>query len=330
MEIALWIGFILLILGLLALDLGVFHQKSHAVSAKEALFWTFVWISLSLAFNGFLYYAYLHHWFGLGVTIGEKVPANEAALEFLTGYLVEKSLSVDNIFVIAMIFSYFGVPQKYQHEILFWGILGALILRGIMIIVGAALIHQFSWVIYVFGVLLLFSAYKMYTSGDEEIEPDKNPAIKLVRKFFPVSNSMEEDKFFTRIDGKLAVTPLFVVLVVVETTDIMFAVDSIPAIFAVTTDAFIVFTSNVFAILGLRSLYFILASVLDKFKYLKTSLVFILAFVAVKMLISHFYKINSFVSLGVIVLALASGVIASLIIKPKEEPINEVPQKVDN
>jgi tellurite resistance protein TerC len=229
-----------------------------------------------------------------------------------------------------MIFSYFGVPQKYQHEILFWGILGALILRGIMIIVGAALIHQFSWVIYVFGVLLLFSAYKMYTSGDEEIEPDKNPAIKLVRKFFPVSNSMEEDKFFTRIDGKLAVTPLFVVLVVVETTDIMFAVDSIPAIFAVTTDAFIVFTSNVFAILGLRSLYFILASVLDKFKYLKTSLVFILAFVAVKMLISHFYKINSFVSLGVIVLALASGVIASLIIKPKEEPINEVPQKVDN
>lgn len=318
MEIALWAGFILLILGLLALDLGVFHKKAHTISTREALFWTFLWVLLALLFNVFLYYAYDNHWLGIGIDFGNKASAKEAAIQFLTGYLVEKSLSIDNIFVIAMIFSYFGIPQKYQHEILFWGILGALVLRGVMIIIGTTLINEFTWIIYVFGVLLLFSAYKMYTSGDEEIEPEKNPFIKLVRKIFPVSTSIEEDKFFTRIDGKLAVTPLFIVLVVVETTDVMFAVDSIPAIFAVTTDAFIVFTSNVFAILGLRSLYFILASVLDKFKYLKTSLVFILAFVAVKMLISHFYKIPSLVSLGVITLALTIGIVASILTKEKE------------
>lgn len=318
MEVALWAGFIVMILGLLALDLGVFHRKSHTISAREALFWTFVWVLLALLFNVFLYYAYDNHWLGIGLDYGNKAPADEAAIQFLTGYLVEKSLSIDNIFVMAMIFSYFGVPQKYQHEILFWGILGALVLRGIMIIVGATLINQFSWVIYIFGALLLFSAYKMYTSGDEEIEPEKNPFIKVVKKFFPVSTSMQESKFFTKIDGKTAVTPLFIVLIVVETTDVMFAFDSIPAIFAVTTDAFIVFTSNVFAILGLRSLYFILAAVLDKFKYLKKSLVFILTFVAIKMLVSHFYKIPAFVSLSIIVLALTVGIVASLLATQKK------------
>ena len=294
----LWIGFNLFILAMLAVDLGIFHRKSHTVGFKEAITWSAVWVVLALIFN-----AGIWHFSG-----------KDKALEFFTGYLIEKSLSVDNVFVFALLFSYFAVPSQYQHKVLFWGILGALIMRAIMIGVGAVLITRFSWIIYVFGAFLILTGIKMIVKRSEEIHPERNPVVRWFKRMMPVTSDYRGDKFFVRENGVLMATPLFVVLLLVEITDLIFAVDSIPAIFAVTTDAFIVYTSNVFAILGLRSLYFVLAGVMHKFHYLKVGLGVVLAFVGVKMLLGHSpYKIDTLVSLGVVVSVIAISIIASLL-----------------
>lgn len=297
----LWTGFNLFVLAMLALDLGVFHRKAHVVSLKESLTWTFVWIALALVFN-------LGLWHFAG---------SQKALEFFTGYVIEKSLSVDNVFVFALLFSYFAVPPLYQHKVLFWGILGALVMRAIMIVLGAALIAKFSWVIYLFGGFLILTGIKMIVKREEKLHPERNPVVRLFKRLMPVTADYRGDKFFVRENGLLAATPLFVVLLLVEFSDLIFAVDSIPAIFAVTTDPFIVYTSNVFAILGLRSLYFALAGVMDKFHYLKIGLGAVLTFVGVKMLLAHTaWKIDTLVSLGVIVAILTVSVVWSLL-KPK-------------
>ena len=312
MEIWIWVSFVVAVLGMLALDLGVFHRKMHVIGVREALAWTTFWVVLSLVFNAGVYFMYTHHWLGIGLEIGHSTSGREAALAFFTGYVIEKSLSLDNIFVIALIFTYFGVPALYQHRVLFWGILGALVMRGAMIAAGTALIRRFDWIIYVFGAFLILTAVKLLVVQQEAIDPERNPAVRLARRFFPVSKHFEGQKFFTRVDGRRAMTPLFLVLLVVESMDVMFAVDSIPAIFAVTSDPFLVFTSNVFAILGLRSLYFALAGMLDKFRYLKPSLVFVLAFVGVKMLLSHHHPVPTWFSLCVIAAILLVGVLASI------------------
>ena len=306
-SIWLWVGFNVFVLGMLALDLGVFHRKSHVVSVKEASVWTAVWVSLALLFNTGIYF----YWNTL--VPGSTYSNSEAALAFFTGYLIEKSLSVDNVFVIALIFGYFAVPAAYQHRVLFWGILGALVMRATMILAGAVLIKEYHWIIYIFGAFLIFTGIKMATHKDEELHPEDNPVIKLVRKLIPVTKNYEGDHFFVRHAGKLMATPLFLVLIMVETTDLVFAVDSIPAIFAVTQDPFLVYTSNVFAILGLRSLYFVLAGVIDKFYYLKMGLAVILTFVGVKMTLVDIYKIPTPASLGVIAGVLTIAVVASLL-----------------
>ncbi len=302
----LWLGFNVFVLVMLALDLGVFHRKSHVVSFREAMGWTVAWITLALLFNlGIWHYA-----------------GAEKALEFTTGYLIEYSLSVDNIFVFALLFSYFAVPPKFQHRVLFWGILGALAMRAIMIGAGTVLIAKFAWIIYVFGAFLILTGVKMIFKREEEIHPERNPVVKWFKKLMPVTGDYREDKFFVRENGIRMATPLFIVLLLVEISDVIFAVDSIPAIFAVTTDPFIVYTSNVFAILGLRSLYFALAGVLDKFHYLKVGLGVVLTFVGVKMLLAHTaWKIDTLVSLGVIVLTLATSVVMSLV-WPKKAAIS--------
>ncbi len=313
MTIWLWLGFIVFVLFMLALDLGVFHRHAHVVTIPESLAWTAFWVVLALIFNAGVYFMYEHHWLGIGLDVGHPLDGDEAALQFFTGYLIEKSLSVDNIFVIAVIFSYFGVPAMYQHRVLFWGIVGALVMRGIMIAAGTALIRRFDWIVYVFGGLLIVTAVKLLVTRHDTIDPTKNPLVRLARRLCPVSDHFEEERFFTRIGGRRAITPLFLVLLVVESMDVLFAVDSIPAIFAVTRDPFLVFTSNVFAILGLRSLYFALAGVMNKFHYLQTSLVFVLAFVGVKMILSHHHPIPTWVSLTVIGAILSVGVLASLV-----------------
>ncbi|HEY1269587.1 MAG TPA: TerC family protein [Candidatus Binatia bacterium] len=292
----LWIGFNLFVLAMLAVDLGVFHRKAHEVSVREALTWSGVWISLALLFNLGIY----HFW------------GSEKALEFLAGYLIEKSLSVDNIFVFLMIFSYFDVPARYQHRVLFWGILGALVMRAIFIAAGAALLSAFHWIIYVFGGFLIITGIKMLFAGDEKLEPEKNPAVRLLRRIMHVTSDYHGQRFTVRRDGRLYATPLLLVLVVVETTDVIFAVDSIPAIFAVTMDPFIVYTSNVFAILGLRALYFLLAGIMHMFRYLKVGLAFVLCFVGIKMLLVDLYKIPIGVSLGIVAGILAVSILFSL------------------
>ncbi len=305
-SIWLWIGFNLFVLALLALDLGVFHQKAHSVSIREATIWSIVWITLSLLFNLGIYF------FWDNIVPASNYTNGEAALAFLTGYLLEKSLSVDNIFIFVVIFTYFAVPATYQHRVLFWGILGALIMRGILIVIGAALLKEFHWIIYVFGAFLIFTGVRMGLERNEEAHPEKNPVIKLLRRIMPVTENYEGEKFFVRRMGKLMATPLFLVLLVVESTDLIFAVDSIPAIFAVTDDPFIVYTSNVFAILGLRSLYFLLAGVVDKFHYLKLGLSAVLVFVGLKMLLTDIYKIPIGISLGVIATILTISIAASI------------------
>ena len=293
-----WIGFNVFVLIMLALDLGVFNRKSHVISVKESISWTLVWIALALTFN-----------LGIGHFMG-----NDKALEFLTGYVIEKSLSIDNIFVIALLFSYFSVPPRYQHKVLFWGILGALVMRASMIAVGAKLIAEFAWIIYVFGAFLILTGIKMIAKQETDIHPEQTLVVRLFRRFIPVTRDYHEGHFFVRQQGALMATPLFIALLVVEFTDLIFAVDSIPAIFAVTRDPFIVYTSNVFAILGLRSLYFALAGVLDKFHYLKFGLGLVLTFVGIKMLLGHTpWRIDTHISLAVIVLILTGSVIASLI-----------------
>jgi len=287
---------------MLALDLGVFNRKAHVVSVKEALTWSGVWICLSLVFNGLIY-----RWFG-----------EAKAIEFFTGYVIEKSLSVDNIFVFVLVFKYFQIPSIYQHKILFWGILGALVMRVIFIFAGVALIEKFHWTIYLFGLFLIYTGYKMFTEQDKQIEPEKNPVIKFFRRVMPVTHELRGDKFFVAENGRRYATPLFLVLILIETTDLIFAVDSIPAILAVTQDRFIVYTSNVFAILGLRSLYFALAHVIHRFVYLSTGLAVILVFVGLKMVMVDVIKIPTFISLIVIVIIITASIILSLI-KTRDE-----------
>jgi tellurite resistance protein TerC len=296
-RLILWIAFNIFILGILAIDLGVFHRTAHKVSLREASVWSVVWVSLAMFFNLAIYYLW----------------GAEKALEFLAGYLIEKSLSVDNIFVFLMIFSYFAVPAVYQHRVLFWGILGALIMRAIFIAAGTALLNAFDWAIYFFGGFLIVTGVKMLLAGDQKLEPEKNPAVRLLRHVMQVSEKYHGQSFFVRLNGRLWATPLLVVLVVVETTDVIFAVDSIPAIFAVTQDPFIVYTSNVFAILGLRAMYFLLAGIMEMFCYLRVGLSFVLCFVGAKMLLVDFYKIPIGMSLGVVASILILSVLASLL-----------------
>ncbi|GIV87878.1 MAG: membrane protein [Chloroflexus sp.] len=310
-----WIGFNLFVLAMLAIDLGVFHREAHEVSLREAAIWSVVWIALALLFNAGLYV------FWDQIMPGSSLSASDAGLAFLTGYLIEKALSVDNIFVFVLIFSYFAVPAKYQHRVLFWGILGALIMRGTMILAGAALIKQFHWIIWIFGAFLIFTGIRMARSQDEQVEPEKNPVVQMFRRFVPISDRYDGQKFLTRQNGVLMATPLLLVLVMVETTDLIFAVDSIPAIFAVTQEPFIVYTSNVFAILGLRALYFVLAGVVHLFHYLKLGLSVVLVFVGVKMLLPDLsaaligvsWKIPTGISLGVVATIIAVSIIASLV-----------------
>ena len=356
-------GFVLLILALLALDLGVFNRKAHVVSVKEALGWSVFWITIGLAFSGFIYFGYENHWLGLGLT-PDLMTARPVAVEglgtvyndgasafvkYVTGYLVEKSLAVDNIFVISMIFTFFAVPALYQHRVLFWGILGALLLRGAMIAVGAKMIQEFAWIIYVFGGFLILTGVKMLLLKEGETDPNRNLVVRATRRLFPITERFHGEHFFVRAGtdasreaetpgaavasdrvveaakrGTVLATPLFLALVMVEFTDLIFAVDSIPAIFAITADPFLVFTSNVFAILGLRSLYFALAGMIDKFRYLKVSLAVVLMVVGVKMMTHKWLKeqlgenFNLYL-LAVVLLILAAGVVASLLKNRGEE-----------
>ncbi|MBX3049866.1 MAG: TerC family protein [Caldilineaceae bacterium] len=305
-----WIGFNLFILLLLAMDLGVFHRKSHVVSIKEAGLWTVAWIGMALIFNAGVYY----------------FAGKEMALQFLTGYLLEKSLSVDNIFIFVLLFNLFAVSAIYQHRLLFWGVLGALVMRGALIGVGAYLISQFHWILYIFGLFLVFTGIKLFLQKETEtIEPEKNIFVRGLRRIVPVTADYQGGKFFVREAGKLAATPLFVVLLVIETTDLLFAFDSIPAIFAVTQEPFLVYTSNVFAILGLRSLYFLLANVMDKFRFLKLGLSAILVFIGVKMLVMDIYHIPIALSLGVIAAVLMLSILASIFIPAEEKEATPLP-----
>ena len=347
-----WLLFILLILLMLALDLGVFHRHAHVVTIREALAWSLVWICCGLAFSVFVYFGYERTWFGLGTAVdavgGQVNDGFSATIKYLTGYVIEKSLSVDNIFVIAMIFNYLAVPPLYQHRVLFWGILGALVLRGVMILLGAELISRYHWILYVFGAFLILTAIKMLfmTEGGD---PTENAVVRWTKRLFPVTDRLHGHYFVVRAGsarselpetpgaepaadqavttaraGQIMITPLFIALILVETTDLVFAVDSIPAIFAITADPFLVFTSNVFAILGLRSLYFALAGMMDKFRFLKFSLALVLAVVGVKMLFAVRIKawlgenFNLYLLL-VVVLILAAGVVASLLAPKRKE-----------
>jgi tellurite resistance protein TerC len=302
-----WIGFIAFVLAMLALDLGVFHKKNKEMELKEALIWCGIWVSLALLFN-----------LGIYIWMGQK-----PAFEFLTGYLIEESLSIDNLFVFLMVFSYFKVPKNYQHGVLFIGILSALIMRAIFISGGITLIQHFGWIIYVFGAFLIFTGIKMVTSEDKEIHPEKSVFFKLISKVLPVHHDFVEDKYFSKINGKWHLTKLFMVLMVIEATDLIFAFDSIPAVIAITQDTFIVYTSNIFAILGLRSLYFALAKITDWFHYIKYALCVILVFVGTKMLIGHYYRIPVLVSLAVIATVLLVSVLASLYWPKKTMTIKE-------
>jgi tellurite resistance protein TerC len=321
MDIPVWVwaSFIAGVMGLLALDLGVFHRKAHEVTIKEAATWTGIWVTLGLLFAA-------------GVFLFWPDPAlrQQKGIEWLTGYLIEYSLAVDNIFVFVLVFSGFAVPAQYRHRVLFWGIIGALLMRGAMIAAGAALIDQFHWILYVFGGFLVFTGIRMLLSAfsskkNEHVDLENNPALKLARRFFKISSDYDGQKFFTVQNGVRMATPLFLVLVMIEFTDLVFAVDSIPAIFAVTRDPFIVFTSNVMAILGLRSMYFLLADIVDRFVYLKTGLAVILSFIGVKLLLLDVFKIPTSISLGVVVGVLAISIIASLLKTRSDVTLEEKP-----
>jgi tellurite resistance protein TerC len=291
-----WIIFGVAIFGLLALDLFVFHREAKPVRMREAAAWVAVWVALGLGFGVYIFAT-------RGVTAGG---------EYLAGYLIEYSLSMDNVFVFAVLFAYFGIPAMYQHRLLFWGVMGAIVFRAIFILAGTALLQSFHFVIYVFGAILLFTAWRMVTAGSEQVDPSKNPVLRFLRRFMPITDDFHGQRFFVRIDARLWATPLFAALVVIETSDIMFAIDSVPAILAITTDTFIVFTSNAFAIMGLRSLYFLLAGLIDRFEYLKYGLAALLAFAGVKMLLSDVVHIDVWVSLAIIVGILAISVAISL------------------
>lgn len=367
LKIWAYVGFIALVIGFLALDLGVFHREAHEVSLKESVLWSAIWLSCGLSFTGFVFYAYQFHWLGLGletpiytagaIVLGE-VSGATAAIQYLTGYIVEKSLAMDNIFVIAIIFGYFAIPAKYQHRVLFWGIIGALLMRGGMIYLGAELIMRYTWILIIFGIFLILTALKMALINTHN-DPGKNPVVRLAKRFFRTVDFYDGQKFFTRrtvkpayikdpktgreiqapaepgtLSARHAITPLFLALIMVEITDLVFAVDSIPAIFAVTPDPFIVFTSNIFAILGLRALYFCLAALISKFRFLKPALILILAFVGIKLLLlaappylNDFglstseiksIKIDPFVSLVVVLGTLAAATVMSVLLPAKK------------
>lgn len=313
LTVLLWTGFLVFILGMLAVDLGILNRKARVITTPEALAWTVFCISLALAFNFGVYHIYDQGWISSSGFAPATTTGKDAAIEFFTGYLLEMSLSLDNVLVIALIFSWFRVPLEYQHRVLFWGIVGALLMRGVMIFLGVALITRFAWVTYVFGGLLLLAAGKMLLFGEGEVHPDRNPLVRLARRFYPVSSDFDRDHFFTHVDGRWAITPLFLVLLVVESSDVLFAIDSIPAIFGVTHDPFIVFTSNVFAILCLRSMYFALAGLIDRLRFLKVSLIVVLLFIGVKLLLAQVYHIPVTISLMVIAGVLLLGMIASVL-----------------
>jgi len=304
-SIYFWIGFHVFVLIMLALDLGVFHKHTHKVPVKEAIIWTCVWITLAMLFDLFIFL--------------DKDFGKIKALEFFTGYVIEYSLSVDNIFVFILIFSYFGVDSRYQHKILFWGILGALIMRGIFIFAGVALINRFHWIVIIFGGFLVFTGIRMLFQKESEMDPEKNPMVKFFKRFFPVTESLHGNKLFITQNKRLYATPLFLVLLIIESSDLIFAVDSIPAILAISQDRFIVYTSNIFAILGLRSLYFAIAGIMGYFRFLKVGLAFILTFVGLKMLASYFhFEIPIVTSLGIIIAILLVSILASVFFKKEE------------
>lgn len=313
----LWIGFSLFILFMLSLDLGLFNRKAHAIKYREAATWSAVWITLAMIFAGIIF------WYQ-GTDLG---------LKFLTGYVIELSLSVDNLFVFLLIFSFFKVPAKVQHRVLFWGVMGALVMRFTMIFIGAALINRFHWILYIFGAFLVYTGIKMFRQEEAEIQPEENPVVRAVTRYIPITRHYEDQKFFTRVNGKLTGTLLLLVLVIVEVTDLVFAVDSIPAIFAITTNTFIVYTSNVFAILGLRSMYFLLAGVVEKFQYLRMGLAIVLTFIGAKMLIEALHiVIPVWVSLVVVATVLLASVAAS-ILWPKDAEMDidvDLPEDFDS
>lgn len=301
--LGLWLGFNLVVLVLLALDLGVLNRQAHEVSLREAAIWSAVWVGLSLLFNGLLFI-----WQG-----------TEAGLDFLTAYLIEKSLSVDNIFVFVVIFSTFRVPARYQHRVLFWGVLGAIVMRGLLILAGTTLLSLFHWLLYVFGVFLILTGIRLAWRRERRAQPDKNPLVRLARRFLPVSDEVEGPRFFVRKEGRLFVTPLLLVLLVVESADLLFALDSIPAVFAVTLDPFLVYTSNICAILGLRALYFLLADLVERFYYLKFGLAVILVLVGIKLVLADLYPVPVGISLAVIALILTLAIAVSLLRPPERE-----------
>ncbi|HLT33793.1 MAG TPA: TerC family protein [Aquaticitalea sp.] len=309
-----WIIFITCILLFLALDLGVFNKKAHIIKTKEAAIWTTVWVSIALGFSGVIWWL-----FSEGLTANPTGLTPEGAvLKYVTGYLIELSLSIDNVFVIAVIFRTFNIPDIYQHRVLFWGILGALVFRALMIVFGVALINQFDWIVYVFGAFLIFTAYKMLKSDDSEFNPRESFVFKKLRKILPFTALMNGEKFFIKRMGVQVATPLFMALIIIELTDILFALDSIPAILAITADPFIVFSSNILAILGLRSMYFLISRMMSKFRYINYSLVIILAYVGLKLIFSHHLEIPEWLSLGIIALSLTGGIVASILIPNKE------------
>lgn len=310
-----WISFLAAILLFLTLDLGVFNKTPHLISTKEASKWTAIWVTLSFLFSGIIYWLYSNDY----ISNPDRLKPVAASLKYITGYLIELSLSVDNIFVIAIIFSAFRIPQKYQHRVLFWGILGAIIFRGLMIYFGVLLIHKFSWTTYIFGIFLIFTAAKMlFTKEDEKFEPKKSFVYRILRKIIPVTSHIDGEHFFVKRRHITAATPLFVALIVIEVMDVIFALDSVPAILAITSDPFLVFSSNIFAILGLRSMYFFLANMLEKFAHLEYSLIAILSFVGFKMLAHDFVEIPEWFSLAFIALSLSIGIIVSLQLSKEE------------
>lgn len=308
-----WASFIALIVVFLALDLGVFNKEDHVIRTKEASLWTALWVSIALGFSGVIYWLFSDGLIGNPTNL----TPGTAVMKYITGYLIELSLSIDNVFVIAVIFSSFGIPPKYQHRVLFWGILGAIVFRAIMIVFGVALINRFDWIIYVFGVFLLYTAFKMLKSEGAQFNPKTSFVFRQINKIFPVTTAIQGHSFFVRRMGVKAASPLLIALIIIELTDILFALDSIPAILAITADPFIVFSSNILAILGLRSMYFLISRMLAKFRYINYSLVVILAFVGLKMLFSHQIDLPEWISLSVIVVSLLGGILSSLLIPEK-------------
>lgn len=333
MVALIWSSLIPVVILLIALDLGVFQRKTKQISPQEALAWTGFWVCLALAFNVLVYFLYEGHWLGAGIVDAESVSGSEAALQFFTGYLIEKSLSLNNIFIIALIFVHFRVRLRYQHRILFWGVIGALFFRAIMICSGSVIFQHFFWATYVFGVILLYSAVRLLVARHDNLQIDNNPLTRLVRRYVTVTKENHGVHFFVKTGGKYAVTPLLLVLLVVQSTNVLFAVDSIPAIFGVTRDPFLVFTSNVFALLGLRSLYFALAGLMSKFRYMKMSLVFIVTLVGINLILSNHFQTPSLAALIVLLGILAVGIAASIIaskrdtaplVSPLEDELEEI------